>query len=134
MKKYIHLWVFILPVATVLLGIALYFLYTPLGANEDIVDGLGQANVTVVLTDEGFVPQHIRLTKGTTVTFTTTRENAFWPASNPHPSHFIYEGFDPKEPVEPGDSWSYTFERVGVWAYHDHIRSYFIGVIYVEPE
>ena len=132
METYIQKQTFVSIVAVVLLAGALFFLRPSLRRDTATFDGLGQLHVSVVLTDEGFVPQSIRIKKGTTVTFTTTRENEFWPASNPHPSHFIYSGFDPREPIQPGDSWSYTFERVGVWEYHDHVRSYFTGIIYVE--
>lgn len=132
MNARLQKWVFILIVAVVFLAGAVLFLHTSLRSDTGTFDGLGQRNVGVVLTDEGFVPQSIRIQEGTTVTFTTTRKNEFWPASNPHPSHFIYSGFDPREPIQPGNSWSYTFERVGVHGYHDHIRSYFTGIIYVE--
>jgi plastocyanin len=88
--------------------------------------------VGIVLTEEGFEPREIHITKGTKVTFTTTRQNQFWPASNLHPSHEIYPEFDPKYPLEPTESWSFVFDKPGVWRFHDHIRSYFTGTIYVD--
>ena len=133
MKKYIQPWILVSLVALVLLASVLFFLYTSFASDKAIFDARGQKNVRVVLTDEGFIPKSIRIQRGTTITFTTTRKNELWPASNPHPSHFLYSGFDSKTPVQEGDSWSYTFELVGVWEYHDHIRSYFTGIIYVEP-
>lgn len=99
----------------------------------DVVDLRGQKEVKVVLTDKGFEPQAIRITEGTRVTFTTTRSDEFWPASDPHPTHTDYPEFDPLEPIQPGASWSFVFDKIGRWGYHDHIRSYFSGTIYVDP-
>ncbi len=128
----IRRWVIISLLTGVLLGGAGMLLHTYLGGEVAIFDARTQKNVTVVLTDTGFVPQNIRILKGATVTFSTTRESEFWPASNPHPSHFLLTGFDPKAPIPSGDTWSYTFRDAGVWGYHDHVRSYFVGIVYVE--
>ncbi|MBI4093703.1 cupredoxin domain-containing protein [Candidatus Kaiserbacteria bacterium] len=87
---------------------------------------------TVTLTDSRFEPKELHIRVGTAVTFKTTRPNQFWPASNLHPEHSMYPEFDPKEPIASGDSWTLTFTREGIWGYHDHLRSYFTGVIYVE--
>lgn len=95
------------------------------------VDARGEEEVVVVLTDAGFEPQHVQVSRGTIVTFTTNRKNQFWPASNLHPSHTIYPEFDPGRPIAASSSWSFT-PREGVWGYHDHVRSYFTGTLYVE--
>ncbi len=121
--------VFAIGVVSSLLFISYYFLIVNGPASSD---ERGHSAVQVILTDAGFVPQYIRIRRGTMVTFTTTRSDEFWPASNPHPSHSIYPAFDPKVPIQPNDSWSFTFDRVGVWGYHDHIRSYFTGIVQVD--
>lgn len=104
----------------------------PHEAQKSIVDARGQDEVSIVLTDDGFIPRYVRINKGTNVIFTTTRQNQFWPASNEHPSHTIYPAFDAKRPLEPHESWSFTFDRAGEWGLHDHVRSYYTGIIYVE--
>ncbi len=103
-------------------------------SNEPLVilDLRDQQQVSVVLTEQGFEPAYIRVHKGVVVTFSTTRSNQFWPASNPHPSHEIYDLFDPRRPLNSDESWTITLDRVGTWGYHDHIRSYYTGEIYVE--
>lgn len=88
-------------------------------------------NITVVLTDSGFVPSEFTITKGGTVTFSTDRGVSFWPASNLHPDHGIYPAFDPKRPLDPKETWAFTFDRPGDWAFHDHLRSYFTGTVHV---
>ena len=85
----------------------------------------------IILTSEGFVPRSVRLERSGTITFSTDAGRPFWPASNLHPDHGIYSEFDPRRPVNADDSWTFRFDRTGEWGYHDHLRSYFTGTIYV---
>ncbi len=85
----------------------------------------------ITLTEDGFVPDEITIKKGEIIAFVTTTGNLFWPASNLHPSHLVYPEFDPMEPVQPDSVWSYTFEKLGEWKFHDHLAPYFTGTITV---
>ena len=85
-----------------------------------------------MLSDHGFVPDELFIGKGETVTFRAEIERQFWPASNLHPDHSIYPEFDPQRPLQPQEEWSFVFERPGTWRFHDHLRSYYTGTIYVE--
>ncbi len=85
----------------------------------------------IVLTNDGFQPKVLQIPVGSSVTFTTTRGRYFWPASDEHPSHSIYPEFDPRAPISPEDSWSHTFERPGVWKFHDHVSPSYTGEIRV---
>lgn len=99
------------------------------GSIEDL---RGMERVEVVLTEDGFVPRDIRINAGTVVTFATDRGYRYWPASNSHPAHNLYPVFDPLRPIEPSETWSFTFDQPGAWGYHDHVRSYFTGTVYVD--
>ena len=90
-----------------------------------------QADHTIELRDNGYDPKDITVQKGEVVKFTTTRDKHFWPASNLHPSHRAYPEFDPKEPIKATDNWTFRFDRVGEWRYHDHLSPYFAGKIKV---
>lgn len=92
-----------------------------------------QGQYTVTLTDNGFEPSEISITQGQTVTFRTTAGKPFWPASNPHPAHTDYPEFDPQLPVRSDATWSFTFQKVGTWGYHDHLAPYYTGTIHVLP-
>lgn len=83
------------------------------------------------LTKDGFIPQNLTVQKGDEVEFTTNRTNVFWPASNLHPTHLIYPEFDAKKPIESNESWSFTFNKVGNWRFHDHLAPLYTGVINV---
>ncbi|MEK9160550.1 MAG: hypothetical protein AAB440_00740 [Patescibacteria group bacterium] len=86
---------------------------------------------SITLTKDGFVPGELTIPVGTIVTFRTDTGELFWPASNLHPSHLTYAEFDPKEPVPPSKTWSFTFDKAGTWKYHDHLAPYYTGVVVV---
>jgi len=85
----------------------------------------------IELREDGFYPQEITIKKGETITFATISHKKFWPASNLHPTHGIYPEFDPKEPIEPDESWSFEFKKIGQWTYHDHLFPLYRGTITV---
>ncbi len=70
----------------------------------------------------GFSPSSITVKKGTTVTWTNKDTDPVWVASNPHPTHTDLPGFDAKKQVQPNETYSFTFEKVGNWGYHNHMN------------
>jgi plastocyanin len=116
----------IIAVSVVIAASAYYAYRMPASAS------LSTEKVTIALTETGFEPQDVRIRVGDSVTFVATIGKQFWPASNLHPDHSIYPDFDPKRPLRPDESWTFVFEKAGEWRYHDHLRSYFVGTIYVE--
>ncbi len=105
----------------------LLFLYplTILAASPD---------VTVEMTDHGFEPTEITLDISSEVVFKNTDKEAHWPASDIHPTHEIYPEFDPKRPVNPGESWVFKPTRVGTFKFHDHLFPHLRGVMTVEGQ
>ena len=85
----------------------------------------------VVVSENGFSPSEITIKKGSVVTFVNKSKRSVWPASDPHPTHTDYSGFDPKKGIPSGDSWSFTFDQVGEWAYHDHLSPFRQGTVTV---
>ena len=80
-----------------------------------------RVSVSVTITDNGFEPETIQIEKGTEVIFKNIDNQPHWPASDLHPTHGIYPEFDPTQPIEPGKEWSFVFNKIGVWRYHDHL-------------
>ena len=101
---------------------------------------------TIEMTASGFVPSEITIVQGDTVTWTHVDGAASWPATAQHPFHTLYPGsgitrcgtgadiFDACAPIGPGQTWSFTFNEVGEWAYHNHIRLGIFGRVIVEAE
>lgn len=97
---------------------------------------------TVEITSEGFNPSTITVEAGETVTWVNKNSVAHWVASANHPDHKVYpesggcigSKFDACRGIEPGESWSFTFNQKGSWGYHDHInfKAPFFGKVIVE--
>lgn len=89
--------------------------------------------VTVNYTGTGFSPSAITINAGDTVRFVNTGQTAaMWPASNPHPIHTGVPGFDAKQPLDTGGTYSFTFTRTGTFGYHNHLNIAQTGTIIVK--
>lgn len=100
----------------------------------------------VTYTDSGFAPSTLTIKSGDTVTFNNESSSGMWVASGMHPSHIVYSGtslqehcpdtantaFDECQSVQSGESWSFVFNKVGAWGYHNHMRASSFGKIIVE--
>ncbi len=83
------------------------------------------------LGQSGFSPKTLRVPYGSAVVFRTSMDQSFWPASDTHPSHGIYDQFDPRTPINPSEYWTFVFNRSGRWLYHDHLEPNVRGEIIV---
>ena len=103
------------------------------GGTGDDNGGGGDGGGTVVkITDEGFEPSSLTVSSGDTVTFENESSDDSWPASDVHPTHQNYPGFDSKKPLLAGESYSFTFTKAGSWGYHNHLEPDVTGTIVVE--
>ncbi len=97
---------------------------------------------TVTYTTNGFSPSNVTIKKGGTVTWVNEGTGEMWVGSAMHPTHSGYDGttlaahcddaastsFDQ---CENGDNYSFTFDKVGKWNYHNHSRSSHFGSVTV---
>lgn len=86
---------------------------------------------TIVITENGFTPESLTVSAGSTIKFVNSDTYWHWPASDPHPSHTFYSELDPKQPIKPGTTWEVTLTKAGKWGIHDHLAPYVIGTITV---
>jgi plastocyanin len=86
---------------------------------------------SVQYSDTGFTPKVLTVKKGTAVTFSNKSSRAMWVASAPHPSHTILPEFDELVSVSNGKSYTFTFEKVGTWKYHNHMNPSDFGSVMV---
>ncbi|MEK7146836.1 MAG: hypothetical protein AAB772_01115 [Patescibacteria group bacterium] len=145
MNKYI---IFIVLVVVVLAGLYFYYAGTPKG--QDILpvvsvpaspeisgsEVMPVQNVSAVknyiveIIDNEFKPSVVKIKKGDFVTWINKMAIASWPASAAHPTHIVYpetggcigSAFDVCRGLKTGESWTFTFNQVGTWKYHDHIN------------
>jgi len=93
----------------------------------------------------GFSPALININVGDEVIFLGIDESNRWPASNVHPTHTSYPGsgiqkcemaekntiFDSCGSIAGGKEWSFIFNEIGEWNYHDHMEPSKSGKIIV---
>jgi hypothetical protein len=84
------------------------------------------------MTPNAFEPTTLNIKQNQQVCFENDDTDGRWPASNIHPTHEIYSEFDPKTPVKPGATWCFTFGRIGIWKFHDHLFPELVGTITVD--
>ncbi len=87
--------------------------------------------VSINMTATGFEPSTVTVKKGTKVTFVNKDTKPHWPASAPHPTHTDLPSFDALKGIVAGASYSYTFDKVGTWKFHDHLLSTKFGSVVV---
>ncbi len=95
----------------------------------------------VTYTSAGFDPKVIEIEAGESVKFVNGSNRKMWVASNVHPTHTLYpeesdadclgSSFDACEEIEIGGSWSFIFNKVGDWEYHDHLNPSRTGTVEV---
>jgi len=109
----------------------------PAPSQESMLPATGQV---VTYTASGFSPNTLTIEKGTVVTFKNSSGNDVRVASIPHPIHDSYptrggcvsSTFDSCNNIAPGQSWSFQFDIIGTWGYHDHLRPNTSGTIIVQ--
>ena len=101
------------------------------GLPESTDKGGVSARTVVTYTDSGFSPSPVTVTKGSIVTFVNESGRGMWVASGLHPTHQLLPGFDQLKPVSRDGVYEYTFDSVGTWQYHNHIRESDVGVVAV---
>jgi len=100
-------------------------------------------SVTITYTDSGFSPREVTVKKGKSVTWVNDSSRDMWPASAVHPTHGAYpedvpgqclgSSFDACTGHANGAVWTFTFNQVGQWRYHDHIDASKTGTVIVTP-
>lgn len=101
------------------------------------------ASASVMLLESGFSPKTVTIKKGGTVTWADESAGNMWVATASHPTHTVYDGtalaahcaaganapsFDQ---CKNGTSYSFTFNKVGTWNYHNHSNSPQFGSVVV---
>jgi len=83
-------------------------------------------------TDKGFSPSSLEIKLGETVQFANNSSGGMWVASGPHPSHTAYPEFDLKRNIPSGETYEFTFTKIGEWKYHNHTKAGMYGTIIVK--
>ncbi len=119
---------------------------TPVVTNNTSPTATPVSKNVITYTDSGYTPSTITIKKGETVTWKNESGIKMWTASAVHPTHKVYPGtdialctalrpiamFDSCAGMTTGQSWSFKFDNVGTWKYHNHLNSSKFGTVVVE--
>ena len=99
-------------------------------------------SATITYDGSSFSPSTITIKLGGTVTW--NGPSTMWIASNPHPQHTGYDGTSlmqhcaagysgaaPFDECTNAGSFTFTFDKVGTWGYHDHANHGATGTVVV---
>lgn len=89
---------------------------------------------TVEIQSNRFAPNLVQIKKGERVTWVNKDTRSHQVSSNPHPIHNGLPGFDSLKGIKEGGTYSFTFDKVGSWGYHDHLSPAIEGKIIVTEE
>ena len=93
------------------------------------IDGITAPN-TIEITSSGFNTPELTINAGETVTFINKDTEPHWPASAMHPTHLLYpetggcigSKFDACQELGQDETFSFAFNEIGAWKYHDHLK------------
>jgi plastocyanin len=97
----------------------------------------------VIYTGSGFEPPTLTIKAGNIVAFKNESGQDMWVGSDVHPSHMDYAGTTLRDhcpddtwtafdQCEAGETFGFTFKKVGTWKYHNHRHASHTGTIIVE--
>lgn len=127
----------LLLILVITIGVAWYYLKSDNSTYEEISTvfitsaEVLPSDVVVKIGKNSFEPTKIVIKKGDRVAFVNESDVYAWPASDPHPTHTNFPKFDPELPMKPLEAWTYVFEEVGSFEYHDHLDPSKRGIINV---
>ncbi|MEK7480158.1 MAG: hypothetical protein AAB665_02605 [Patescibacteria group bacterium] len=99
-------------------------------------------DATITYNGDSFSPKEVLIRKGGTVTWVNASGGQMWVASAQHPSHTVYSGTSRQEHCPDtsgtafdqcagGNNYTFTFDKVGTWNYHDHLNATAFGSVTV---
>ena len=102
-------------------------------AKSTYIDMTGKREVLVEMKELKFQPARITVSKGTKVTWINRESPIHFVNTDPHPSHNNLPGFNSLD-LKDGQTYSYTFNQVGEWAYHcsAHFPQGMVGSVIVQ--
>ncbi len=95
----------------------------PKRSNRSLTSENTSTELAVIeITNNGFIPNTLQIKKNTTVTWRNIDTNTHQPAADPFRTHESNPNLVALEALEENDSFSFTFDEVGEFGYHDNLN------------
>lgn len=91
----------------------------------------GKREVKIDLSNFAFVPQKVKVSRGTKVIWTNNDQVGHYINTDSHPAHTYFLAQNSKL-LSKGDSFSLVFEKPGIYPYHCSAHTYMTATILVE--
>jgi plastocyanin len=85
----------------------------------------------IVIKNFAFDPPTVTVKSGDTVTWINEDSTPHIIASDPHPAHTDLPGLVSPE-LSQGQTYTFTYVKVGTWGYHCHVHPSMTGTVIVE--
>ena len=119
---------------------------TPTIDTPSTEEQIAQKENIIEMTSSGFSPNSLTINKGDSVKFINKDSGKHWPASDIHPTHTVYPGsdikkcfsgdssgiFDACKGLSEGESFTFTFNEIDEWNFHNHLKPTNTGTITVK--
>lgn len=105
----------------IILGVVAYLVQRPSPAPPSVAPVLN-ATADVSISTGGFMSATLQIAVGTQVVWTNNDTQPHQVAADPHPLDNSITGFDSTQILQKGDSYSFTFTKMGTYHYHDHLN------------
>lgn len=105
---------------------------TPKNEKEEAAALQNGQQITIEMTNLGFIPTVVRARPYDTITFVNHDSAAHWPASNPHPTHTDCPELDPLRPLLATERYAIAFQATKTCGFHDHLQPKFKGTLIIE--
>lgn len=101
-------------------------------SNNPPVSGDEKPQVAYIsITDQGFVPAELKITRGMSVVWRNETTAPHQIASNPYPERSDLPGLNAQNHLLPQSEYSYTFAETGTFGYHDYLNPTINGMVTV---
>ncbi|PIR83723.1 hypothetical protein COU18_03550 [Candidatus Kaiserbacteria bacterium CG10_big_fil_rev_8_21_14_0_10_51_14] len=114
------------------------------GVNVEVDGSVSTTSMVATVTYDGktFSPGAVTIKKGGTVTWNNEGTAEMWVASAQHPNHTTYSGTSRTahcpdtsktafDQCAGGNNYTFKFDKVGTWNYHDHLNATAFGSVTV---
>jgi plastocyanin len=115
-KRLKKAWIFIFLLVLVAAAVGTFYYFSNL--NTDETSQLTVSNVDI--TENGFNPAIITITKGSAIEWKNTSQSGRRIAAEPFPTGESFPELDPQETIEPNDSYIVVFDQTGTFNYYDY--------------
>lgn len=114
-KSHMLVLVVVIVLAIAAIGVSIWIMRNPGGVETNATEAVNKISIT----SRGVAPQTINIRKGASITWTNQEATPYrLQITSPNPPEQL-QGFGSDEPINQGESYSFTFDATGTFTYAD---------------